>query len=555
MNPTATVLQNRTRTWRHVLAASVLVAACCLPAFNAARGAVKHLSEPYDLDQFRDLASAQAAADGRYLSDPFYDGETMWYNPLLPWTVAAISRVRGVSVSTALVRSGPYLNVLAPIALFVVMTSLFGPWPASIAVVSLVYASPHNDPPWVTPSYSPWSFTSNFASGLFYLALAIALRALRSGTTRAWCAAGLALGIVFMAHTAPALVLALVMLAEALPWAHSAANPAPISRVTALTIVFGTAILVSVPLLWSIVGRYHLHVVNTAPAAWAWNGVPSVSGIVGGARHIRSIVALIGVAVLVRRIRVTVEARIVLAWAAGAFILFEYTFIQRSLGPRFPFPLPLPQFHFYFYLRAVGYVLVGVAVWDIITWAAAAAVRRSRLPLAAAPVAASAMVAGLMAALAAAESGAYRAGAALTDGVAAARQATFRQFESDLTARLRAQTPPDAIVLASPDESLTDVAPAGRSVVAVPAEFSNPYVAFEPRARAQARLLESLIAHDQHTFVAIARAQRVTHVVLTPAELAAFDEHAGAFDAVRELSRQSGFAIFIVRLGAGSGAR
>lgn len=545
---TAGVLQQRARTWPHLLAACVVAVVCWIPAFNAARSSVKGLSEPYDLDQFRDLAAAQAVSDGRLLGDPFYAGETIWYNPLLPWTVASVSRLLGVRVATAMVQGGPYLNAIVPLALFGMVAVFFGPWPACIAVVSLLYGSPHNDPPWVTPGYSPWIFAPNIASGLFYLALVVCARAVRRDSAALWGVGGFALGTVFLAHTAPALVLGLALLAVGITSATYEPHRVGWPRVVSLLVLFGTAAVVAAPLLWSIVGRYRLHVVNAAPGAWVWTGVSSLSSVLRGAVNVRSAIAALGLVALIRRCRASMEARLVLAWAGAAFALLAYGFAQRSIGGRILFSLPLPLFHFYFYLRAVGHVLIGVAVWEIVTWAVAATARAAQINPVVAETLAGTIPALLVIVLAVSSFGAYRRGPAFGEDLVAARQATFRQFDSNLTARLRTETPPNAIVLASPENSLIEVAPAGRRVVAVPAEFSNPYVPIDPRARDQARLLDSLLARDRPTFVALARLRGVTHVVLGPAELAAFDEGAGPFDPVRELSREGAFGILAVHL-------
>src|SRR5215472_394476 len=186
MIPSASAIDVRARSLGHLVAAALVAAVCFAPAFRTARGSLTGISEPFDLDQFRDLASAQASADGHWVSDPFYSGETIWYPPLLPWTIAVVSRARHTPVAVALVQAGPYLNALAPIALFVLVTTLFGPWPACVAVVFLLYAAPHRDPPWATPSYSPWLFAANFASGLFYLSLMLYAHTLRSQRLRWW---------------------------------------------------------------------------------------------------------------------------------------------------------------------------------------------------------------------------------------------------------------------------------------------------------------------------------------------------------------------------------
>ena len=543
MIPDASVLQRNTRGWRHVAAAALVAVACYLPAVRLAVGSIRGISEPYDLDQFRDIAGAQAAEDGRFLADPFYAGETIWYNPLLPWTVAGVSRLRSVNVAKAFVQAGPFLNLLAPIGMFVMVTILFGPWPALLAVVSLLYLAPHDDPSWANPSYSPWLFVSTFTSGVFYFAVTVTCVAIRRGTRASWCSAGMALGVVFMAHTAPALILGVMVLANVMTTRAGQTGGSRASRLVGLVLCLGVAMLASAPLLWSIVGRYGLHIVNTAPAAWRWPALDSVSLVLRRAVGVSVLLAAIGLIVTARRAANHVDARVMVAWVAAALGLFGYGYVARASGALLP-SLPVPGFHFFFYLRAAGHVLAALGVWEILTTAAARVDR-----LAAASIQALVASAAGVAAIAITGLGwhAYHDGKPFTDENGAARQRTFSQFESGLASRLRGETPPGAVVLASPEYSLTEVAPSGRSVVAVPATFSNPYVPFEPRARDQDRLLAALMARDSRTFVALARARGVTHVVLGPVELFTFDQ-GGAFSAVQELSRQGRFGLFAVRL-------
>lgn len=539
----ASALQRNMRGWRHVLAAALVAVACYLPAARLAVGSIRGISEPYDLDQFRDIAAAQAAADGRYLADPFYAGETIWYNPLLPWTVAGVSRLRSVNIAKAFVQAGPFLNLLAPIGMFVMVTILFGPWPALLAVVSLLYLAPHDDPSWANPSYSPWLFVSTFTSGLFYLAVTVTCVAIRRGTRVWWCAAGMALGVVFMAHTAPALILGLMVLANVMTTGTGQRGGSRASRLVALVLCLGVAMIASAPLLWSIVGRYGLHIVNPEPAAWRWPAIDSVSLVLRRSAGISVFLAAIGLIAIARRAFNHVEERVMAAWVAAALGLFGYGYVARAPATILP-SLPVPGFHFFFYLRAAGHVLAALGVWEILTTATARVDR-----LAAASTQALVASAAGVAAIATAGLGwqGYREGRPFTVENGAARQRTFSQFESGLTSRLRGETAPGAVVLASPDYSLTEVAPSGRSVVAVPAAFSNPYVPFVPRARDQDRLLAALMARDSRAFVALARARGVTHVVLGPVELFAFDQ-GGTFPPIEERSRQGRFALFAVRL-------
>jgi hypothetical protein len=144
---------------------AVLCAAACL-VFAVVQGlqTVAGLSRPFDVDQFRDIAAAQSIADGAFPRDPFYREERAWYNPLVPALVALTSFVTGLDVATAFVRTGPLLNAAAPVVFFVLTATLFGGWPAVVAVASLLFSPPHDDPAWANPTYSPWLFSASVAT-------------------------------------------------------------------------------------------------------------------------------------------------------------------------------------------------------------------------------------------------------------------------------------------------------------------------------------------------------------------------------------------------------
>src|SRR5262245_48579107 len=108
--------------------AFLLAILCLIPPVRASHGFVRGLTQPYDLDQFRDTASAQSIIDGRFPADPDYLGETLWYNPLTSAVIAGLSRVSGLTVSRAQVQVGPILNACVMLAFFAMAAVLTSPW-------------------------------------------------------------------------------------------------------------------------------------------------------------------------------------------------------------------------------------------------------------------------------------------------------------------------------------------------------------------------------------------------------------------------------------------
>jgi len=117
---------------------------------------------------------------------------------------------------------------------------------------------------------------------------------------------------------------------------------------------------------------------------------------------------------------------------------------------------------------------------------------------------------------------------------------------SDVRNRLRHETEATAVVLASAEDSLYMVAPAGRAVVAVPPEFSNPYVVASERTWGQRRMLETLTAGDFVTFGRYAAIHRVTHVLLAKEAIARLDALPRLPTGIAQLSRQGDVALLRV---------
>jgi hypothetical protein len=518
---------------RYDLAAFLLALICALPAVVAGARAVQGITQPYDFDQFRDAASAQSIADGDFPDDPFYRGEQVWYNPLLPATVAAISRAAGAGAARTLVQAGPYLNAFGPIMLFVMTRALFGPWPALLALVSLLYAPPHGDPAWSTPSYSPWLFASNFASGFFYLGIWALHRATSRATKVAWAMAGLVLGLTFLAHTAPALILA----GCALPEIRRRGGE---SQLVGVAILFGVAFVVSAPFLASILGHYHLRIENRAPAEWTWAPIASVTVALHGSLSFKNLPGFAGLTLLA--LRRSADAGWVRRWVLGSLAGFGYAALLRFPAAGWLPPL-VPQFHFYFYLRAAGHVAAGVAVWTAIASLVAIA-RRGRPQVCHAAAVAAACLAVAFSRL---SFEAFHQRPAFAGDRLVARRLTVAQDDTAVVDRLRRETPPNAVVLASPDLSLMQVGQADRAVVAVPREFSNPFVAYEPRAVDERALMSALILPDHQSFRRLTVRRGVTHVLLAPSEAALVDVAGANRDDVAVISTRAGYVLYAVR--------
>jgi hypothetical protein len=520
-------------------------ALCLWLAFVPARGAVSGVTMPYDTDHFRELAYAQTIADGRWFDDPFYRGATIWYNPLFAATIALVSRITALDVPVAMVQAGPVLTTAAQVVFFAAAVCLIGPWPAVMALVALLFVPPY-DFSWATPSVTPWLFPSTFASLFFYVGLLACWIAIRRNTPIWWIAVGAVLGVVFLGHTAPAVILGLLAIASVV-FADRSQTLLSRRRLAAIAMVMGTALLVSAPFVYSIVFLYKLHIVDTEVLNWV---APHLAVTRAGNFLYEAwvsplgVLRMIGAIALVRRASSDRGAFLVVGWTAAASVFFGYGWLQQLLHFR-GVPSFIPQHEFYFHLRAAGYMLAGAGAWAVLTTVAALVLRV--LPSESRPRYREA-VAGALALVAIyftvrATYDAFQGKPDFQEYRREALAASAQFAETRLLERLRTETPPDAVVLATAEDSLYRVAPAGRAVVAIPASQSNPYMTQGGRDHDQKEMLKAVLTGDSATLRTLADAYAVTHIVLGPDDTAALDKN-GAPAGLKELSRRGGYSLY-----------
>src|SRR6185436_16211129 len=148
-----------------------LVLLMCVIALARNYAIVREFDWPgFDIE-FREMAAAQTLLDEGFGPDSSYQGERIWYNPL-PAGVAAIgSRVTGVPLHKFIVRVGPWLNLLAPLALFWLVAVLFDAWCGVAATAAFLFMTGTNLPFYYSATYSPWFAPENFGQAPFYVAL------------------------------------------------------------------------------------------------------------------------------------------------------------------------------------------------------------------------------------------------------------------------------------------------------------------------------------------------------------------------------------------------
>ena len=357
-------------------------------------------------------------------------------------------------------------------------------------------------PPWLSPAYSPWLYSAAFVQALFYASLLAYRRALATGAVVPFLLAGLLLGLTFLGHTAPALLLATVVASSLVADLRAGKGGASVRNHVLLSVA---AALTAAPLLWSVLVHYRLHILNPAPLDWVWppSTLPGLAGFV--AEH--------GVAPRHRarpgRPRLAGRPR---PAPSGGDAPGDVGPRRGGLSrPRAParraratapgsFPATTSLFH-----RRRGRV-------------GAAGLRRSRGPGpgGALPHRRTARPAILLAAVAlvvAVALPSWRERDAFLAGRRHAERDDSRLNRQEARDWIRARTAPGDVFLAADDLALVVVAPAGRKTVALAAYFSSPYVDWASRHEARDRLVRDLREEQADAFLSEARPLGVTFVI------------------------------------------
>jgi hypothetical protein len=354
---------------RNASAVALLLTAVLLAALAIARNSamVRDLQWPGLDTQFRELAAAQTMLDEGYGPDSTYRQERVWYNPMAPWLIAGLTRLTSVPARTIVARSGPWINLLAPAALFLVIALVFDGVTALAGTAAFVFIIGAALPFYYGATYSPWFGPENFGQAFFYIGLLVALMAFERpfGSGRA-LALGAALGLTFLTHTAPALVLGCCMLALAL-WQGRASGRWRDAAAT-LLVALPVAFVVSLPFGVQILFHYRLHVVNAFPGLSPsdfldLNELPRV------VRATATLPAVAGALALLWRLRrgpADRGARLVLVWG-GVVSVFLVAHVLAIIAEREGLPVlsVVPAFHFFYYLMPLLALGVGLAVGDL----------------------------------------------------------------------------------------------------------------------------------------------------------------------------------------------
>lgn len=418
-----------------------------------------------------------------------------------PWTLAIGSALTGTTVEIFHIRAGPWLNLLGPLAFYLLGVRLVGRTAAFIALaIYLFFTMGDSRLGWAYATYSPWLYSNNFVAGIFFTTvLALAVVSNRPTLPRS-AGVGVLMGLTFLAHTGPALILVMMTCAVFV-------------RQWRMLLTTGTvAFIVASPFLYSIGVQYRFDVANTTPLAFTWEVIPTISAL---PQFLKDNALLVGLAAFGAAIT---TSRLLLVWLGAAAALWLYAL--SSVGP------VIPAFHFWKWSTAAMSMLAGVTLkWLCSTipqqaWAAAR--QPTSLP-----------------------SGRTNLLAITLTVVAVAWQwptyvnrADFliepSRTHHDVAAVkfLRDATRPDDVLLGNDFAVRAIIGIAGRKTVAPGQSIANPYVPFSPRVQARNSMMAAIQEGNVRNFNELAREHDVAAVVSIGAS-----ECAAAFRMLPPLAR------------------
>ena len=452
-----------------------LLASCVLRGWWTTGG----LDAPAILDTFRDAGFTQGFLDGNWFGDPSIPGAARYYPPLIHAVFALAAAVSGGDPLRLLMAAAPWVNVVMPLAFFWMGRSLIGTGAALIGTALLILVNGWALSPWVTAAYHPWPSIPLLALAPFF----VTLRLIHTRTQTAGVAdalmIGSAIGLTFLAHTVPAVILAVV-----LPVATVAARGLQVRTAAWIALTGSVALAWSLPLLLPLYVSYRLHIENGGPGAL-------VDPLLAAWPPGRAMLASILPGVLALPVVVSMRAELAVSRTAAAILAVWITVPTLFLVRHYACDATsqaavcttfvIAVHHWFLYLQAGLTSVAGLGAWWVFerwrqgpAWSA----RRAAVGW---TVAASLTVAMLW----------LHPMDAMMRRRALAIAAHFDWEVYDWVRDHAAAK--DLFVTEIAEESLNPaslaVMAAGRASVALAQTYSNPYVAWEPRNRRVARYL------------------------------------------------------------------
>lgn len=340
-----------------------------IQCYKSAHDLLWTVEEDFD----RDMSFVQSTLDGDFGKDPSYRNEYLWYNPLLFLIETGLVKATHHPVNVILARAGVYLNLFTPIAFALMVYFLFNIEIALSATAAFLFFTSGNLLGWGSATYSPWLYPVNFMQFIFYLNIILCYKVFSSQKYCWFLLLGVFLGISFLGHTAPTLLIILIMISiqSANIFKSIKEKNYALTKKNILQglLTFAFFILFSIPLLFFIVGKYQLHMVNriTFELSQGYFNWFNFHHLFLANISTSFFIAIYGFIIFILRNKNLLLRKIIFNWLFISSFLFLYCSSLTAIRIKFHISLPgfVPSFHFFFYLKALQSVFFGIGLFNI----------------------------------------------------------------------------------------------------------------------------------------------------------------------------------------------
>jgi hypothetical protein len=472
---------------KYLWAAAIML----LLAFLQCYRTVHDLHWAFEPDFDRDIGYIRSTLDGHFGTDPNYAGQYMWYNPLLFLSETVIVKLTGLPINVVVARAGMFLNLFGPIAFFFMAVKLFDYKVALTALLSFLFLSSGNMPGWGGATYSPWPLADPYVQFIFYLNVYFCYKAFSTQKMSWFIVLGIFLGIGFLGHSAPTIIIILLLILlqgqkiiEAIKARRFSLIPTYFLQGFFTVVPF---LIFSFPFLYYIVGKYHLHFINRIILQCA-------AGIFERKNTLELLkvnltfsmfIAVVGFIWFLRNYQNALIWRIIrnLFYITTIMYIYEAVLPAANRALHITLPDTIPAFHYFFYLKALqsiffafGFIFLAIR---IITPIQEYLNKKYTSKLSAALSSNLLLIFIFVYALAY-----YPIYSKRDDFVVPRQQALLKEKETDkieVYNYISKNLPLESVLLCKHDQSLFPVMATGIKMVSVEVYFSNPYISYDKR--------------------------------------------------------------------------
>ncbi|MDB4923100.1 hypothetical protein [Mucilaginibacter sp.] len=524
-------LKNNTKYW---LACIVMILAAFVQCYRTIHD-LHWASEP-DFD--RDIAYIRTTLNGHYGQDANYTGQYMWYNPLLFLTETLIVKLTSLPINIVVARAGAFLNVLGPIAFFIMVLKLFDFKTALAALLSFLFLATGNLPCWGAATYSPWLISDSFVQFLFYINVIFCYQAYSTQQMRWFLLLGASIGITFLGHSAPTILIILILVslqAQKIIAAIRQKEYKTIKTYLLQGIVTVIPFLICAsPFLYFVWGKYNFHFVNRAILECA----PGIferkdSGALLKANITFSLlIAVIGVIWFYKKQTNTLIRQIIFSWLMITVFMYLYESVVPTLDRLNIIHLPdtIPAFHYFFYLKALQSIFFAfgfIFLFQlIINWIVANNKKKFNPVLSNNLFICAVLLYTIVY---------FPIYSKRVDFSEARQESIAKGHETDkieIYDFIIKNVPLNNVVLCEHGLSLFPVMPTGIKMVSVETYFSNPYISYTQRENDRDTMLSYLSSTTPASAIKLFSDYKVSMILLTNRDYAKYKSPAFANDKV-----------------------